>query len=265
MVQCPRAVEYQVAIQNVLENYTTDIADGMIRYGVHSGFDAWRKLYHHYVPLAEDLQQILIQELSDLKPLNEADIDKLFNELQRISEWYVRAGSEAILESWLVAAVKRDLPIKISTDMSMQIRTMKTMDEIRNAINIFRHDHRTGLPRGVPGTMLAMTETASDAETQGTKTSNSTNDNELQNSKAANLNTDKDEQSSEDLYAVPKGGKGKHGKGYGQCWECGEWGHPRRECPKFPARTGGKSGDVAAFNVAGRKLIKEKEKLVKDI
>ena len=46
----PRAREYNIAIQNVVENYTTDIAEGLIKYGVHNGFDAWRKLFHHYVP-----------------------------------------------------------------------------------------------------------------------------------------------------------------------------------------------------------------------
>ena len=36
-----------------------------------------------------------------------------------------------------------------------------------------------------------------------------------------------------DVNAATKGaGKGKKGgKGYGECWHCGEWGHPRRECP----------------------------------
>ena len=63
---CPKAYEYNIAIQNVLENYTTDIAEGMVRYGVHNGFDAWRRLFHHYVPLADDLQQIFIQELFDI-------------------------------------------------------------------------------------------------------------------------------------------------------------------------------------------------------
>ena len=86
----PRAAEYNVAILNVLENYTADIAEGMVRYGVHNGFDAWRRLYHHYIPLSQDLQQILIQELYDLKPAGESEIDKFFNDNQRISELYVR-------------------------------------------------------------------------------------------------------------------------------------------------------------------------------
>ena len=106
--QYPKATEYNLAIQNVLENYTTDIAEGMIRYGVYNGFDAWRRLFHHYVPMADDLQQILIQELYDLKPVSENEVDKLFNEIQRISEWYIRSGTEAMAEKWLVAAVKRN-------------------------------------------------------------------------------------------------------------------------------------------------------------
>ena len=61
--RCPRTYEYNAAIQKALEAYTIDIAEGMIRYGVHNGLDAWRKFYNHYVPSAEDLQQILIQEL----------------------------------------------------------------------------------------------------------------------------------------------------------------------------------------------------------
>ena len=75
--QCPRAAEYDVAIQNVFENYTVDVAEGMVRYGVHNGFDVWRRFFHHHVPMAEDLQQIFIQELYVLKPVTEADAYKL--------------------------------------------------------------------------------------------------------------------------------------------------------------------------------------------
>ena len=162
--QYPRAAECNVAIQNVLENYTSDIAEGMVRFGVCNGFDAWRRVYHHYIPLSRDLQQILIQELYDRRPVGESEIDKFFNDIQRISELYSRAGSENIPEQWLVAAVKRHLLIKESTELSMELRKLNTVDEVQNAINIYRHDHRIGLPRGVPGTMLAMTERPPDAE-----------------------------------------------------------------------------------------------------
>ena len=35
-----------------------------------------------------------------------------------------------------------------------------------------------------------------------------------------------------------KQGDNNKGKGYGQCWECGEWGHPRRECEVYLKRMG---------------------------
>ena len=84
--QCPRACEYNTGIIAALETYTSDIAEGMTKYGVCNAFDAWRRLYNHYVPLAEDLQHILIQALYDIKQVNEQDIDKLFNDVQRIVE-----------------------------------------------------------------------------------------------------------------------------------------------------------------------------------
>ena len=96
VAQVPRAREYNIAIQNVLENYITDIAEGLINYGVQNGFDVWRRLFHHYVPLAEDFQQLLIQELYDLKPVSEQEVDKLFINIQRISECYIRAGFEGM-------------------------------------------------------------------------------------------------------------------------------------------------------------------------
>ena len=96
ILQCPKAAQFNAAVQAALENYTTDVAEGMVRYGVLNGIDAWRRLYNHYVFLAEELQDILIQELYELRPVDEGSIDKLFDEIHRISEWYVKAGTENI-------------------------------------------------------------------------------------------------------------------------------------------------------------------------
>ena len=46
----------------------------------------------------------------------------------------------------------------------------------------------------------------------------------------------------EDFNAVKGGKKGKS-KGYGACWHCGEWGHPRRGCPQL---RGAQKGTVNA-------------------
>ena len=44
-----------------------------------------------------------------------------------------------------------------------------------------------------------------------------------------------------------KKGKGK-GNGYGECWHCGQWGHPRRECPELFKE----KGIVAALKGKGK-------------
>ena len=57
LVQYPKVAEYNRAIKSSLLNYTTSIAKGMVEYGVDNGFDAWRRLYNHYILLADDLKK----------------------------------------------------------------------------------------------------------------------------------------------------------------------------------------------------------------
>ena len=118
--------------------------------------------------MVEDLQHICIQELYDFKQVSESEIDKLLNEVQRLPEWYVRAGSEIMCEEWLVAAIKRNLPTNIPMDLSMELRNLTIVDAIRHAVDAYRHDHRTGLPRGVPGGMLVMAEQFAESEPAST-------------------------------------------------------------------------------------------------
>lgn len=59
--QRPKVYEYSRAIRAALMNWIGGIAKGLIKHWVDNGLDAWRKLSHKYVPLAEDLQNFLIQ------------------------------------------------------------------------------------------------------------------------------------------------------------------------------------------------------------
>ena len=86
-----KAPESDRAIRPALYNLINGIAKGLVQHNVANGLDAWRKLYHRYMPLASDLQDILIRELYDLKPVSEADIDNLFDEVARIRDLYLKA------------------------------------------------------------------------------------------------------------------------------------------------------------------------------
>lgn len=118
----PKAAECDTAIKSALLNWTTGTANNIVRHSVNNGFDAWRKLYNTYVPLAQDLQNILICELMSIKPVAGNDIDSLFNEIERITDLYVKAGpADDLSDKWMRAAVLKNLPEKISTALAIDL------------------------------------------------------------------------------------------------------------------------------------------------
>ena len=180
-------------------------------------------------PLAEDLQNILTRELIALKSVAETEVDPL-------------------QEKWVKAAILKNLPKKIVTNLSLQLKTAKTVEAMQNLINIYLHDHKTGLPKGQTGPMLCLAE---DETTQtyamAAAAANKTPDNISPNN--PDKIKDPEESREEDLDAIKGGKKGQgKGKGYGACWHCGQWGHPRRECPELLKLPG---GNVAALKGPG--------------
>ena len=148
----PKVAEFETAIKAALLNWTSGVVNNMIKYGVLNGFDVWRTLHHKYVLLAEDLQNILNQELMAFKHVSENEIDTLFNEIDRITDFYVKAGFAGELsDKWIRAAILKNIPEKKAIALALGLRKIDTPDEIQNIINIYTHDHRIGLPRGTPG------------------------------------------------------------------------------------------------------------------
>ena len=141
------------------------MAYNLTSYNINNGFHAWHELYNRYVPLAEDLQNICLQELISLKLASENEIDVLFNEVERITDRYVKVGpADKLSEKWNRAAVLCNVPEKVTIALAMDLKKADPVDEIQGIINVHLHDHRTGLPRGTPGHMIAMVE-AEKAET----------------------------------------------------------------------------------------------------
>ena len=60
--QMVKAIEHDRSIKVALLNWTSGIAQGLVEHGTESGFDAWRKLYNRYVPLADDMHIILMRQ-----------------------------------------------------------------------------------------------------------------------------------------------------------------------------------------------------------
>ena len=51
--------EYDKSIKAALMNWISGVARGLVTHGTEGGLDAWRKVYHKYMPLADVLQNIL--------------------------------------------------------------------------------------------------------------------------------------------------------------------------------------------------------------
>ena len=104
---------------------------------MENGLDAWRRLYYHYMPLAGDLQQLLIQELYSLTPVSESGIDGLFNQVERITELYTRHGNTEnhMSEKCIKAAVMRNLPEHVTNDLAIQLKYAKSTGEVRHIVN----------------------------------------------------------------------------------------------------------------------------------
>ena len=176
MVQTyPRAAQCNRAILSALLNYTAGIARGMVEYGVENGLGAWRRLYHHYMPLADDVQHLFIQQLYVIIPVTENNIDGLFNKAETITELYASHGKaeDHMSEKWLKAAVTRNLPKHIVKDLAIQLKDAQTIKEVRHIVDIYMHDYQTGMPRGQTGPMLCITSIEQpDSNTEAASTDN---------------------------------------------------------------------------------------------
>ena len=107
----PKALEYDRVVKAALLNWILGIAQGLVEHGTEGGLDAWRKLYHRYIPLADHMQNIRIRKLMCLKLVNEGDMDNLFDEAERIREQYIKIGSSECPMSEKIEKGALDIPV----------------------------------------------------------------------------------------------------------------------------------------------------------
>ena len=66
-----------------------------------------------------------MEELMMLKPVADQEIDSLFIEIQRLTEWYIKADGqgEAMNAKWVRAAFIKNLPKEHHTTFGNSIKT----------------------------------------------------------------------------------------------------------------------------------------------
>lgn len=162
---------------------------------------------------------------------------------------YVKAGeTHPSQDKFVKFVILQILPDKIVTQLPLQLKSAQVAEAMRSIIDVYLHDHKTGLARGQRGPMLRLAGEEEETKTYATVAA------------AATSHKDKDKEDTEegdnggDLGALKgnKKGKGK-GKGYGQCWHCGQFGHPRRECLDYIQFQGGSVAALKGADWSGNK------------
>ena len=94
------------------------------------------------------------------KPVNENELDNLFNEIERITNLYVKVNTKENFSDQLVrAAILKNIPENVTKDLTIDLRKATSADDMQHIIIIHMHDNRTRLQRGVFGLMIcAVTE-----------------------------------------------------------------------------------------------------------
>ena len=118
-------------------------------------------------------------------------------------------------------------------NLAFELKKADIIEDIQSLITIYLHDPITGFARGgQPGPLICLA--SQDSNDQFAETNVSAPDRAEAQHADKQSNAAAQPKQDTDLIVIKgsKKDKGK-GKGYGECRHCGQWGHPRRECPEF--------------------------------
>ena len=94
-------------------------------------------------------------------------------EVERIFELYLKAWEfDPLREKWVRAALLQNLPDKIVTHLSLQLKQAKTIEEMQSLVNVYLHDHRTDMPGGQIGPMICLADQEEQTQTYVTIAAN---------------------------------------------------------------------------------------------
>ena len=249
-------------MESALRNWIEGDANRLVKYGANGGIDAWRRLYAEYIPLAQTKQDIIFTEILDMKPVNDKNVRKLMNRIEELQYKYNQCGGQPLGSNIVKRVMMKCLPKDVTKPLALHLDTATTFQQMRKLVVRQMHDEMTGMLEGDHTQLLYHVNQDMHSE-QPTEEQPLHPDLEI-----AENNWTKAEQEywAAALGQKGKGGKGgegkgskSRGKGYGECWNCGQQGHPARECPiagKMHGGVGAKddnrgSNTAAAFKGKG--------------
>lgn len=144
----PQIWEYNRAVHAALKNWTEDGAKRLIKYEVHGGVDARRKMYIEYIPMAQTKQDIIVTEILDLKPVTEKNVRKLFNRMKELRHKYNQCGGTPLGDNIVKKMLVKCIPKEVMKPLALHMDGAATFQQIRKLIMRQMHDELTGMLEG---------------------------------------------------------------------------------------------------------------------
>ena len=249
----PQIWEYNRAIHASLKNWTDGEANRFIKYEVEGGIDAWRKLYIEYIPLAQTRQDIILSEILELKPVTSKDVRNCLNRVEELRHKYNQCGKTLLGDTIVKRLLVKCIPTDAMKPLALHLESANAFQQVRKFIMRQMHDELTGMLEGENTQPLYNVGQDSPSKEEGEENGQTKTEDDLQKLEQEYL------AAFNQKGKTAKGGKGKankgKGKGYGECWNCGQQGHPLREWPvpgKLHGGVGTQPGTTAAFKGKGK-------------
>ena len=170
-------------------------------------------------------QDITLTEFISLEPVKDKYVRVLLNRVESLRDKHNRCGDKPLAENIIKRVTMKCLPQSVVKPIAIALGEAQTFRQLRRFVIRQMHIAVIGMMDGHAQQPIYSAQDEKNL-TEESKT------------QATDEKTRPEAEDNGESNAATKGKSKGKGKGYGACWHCGEWGHPRRECPELNGQKG---------------------------